>query len=55
MIMVVEKKNHLACHGIFDSMDRAERFLREVIPGYVKRGYFIDKTLKPDDFMIVDQ
>lgn len=56
MIKIVEKSNHLAVHGLFDSMDRAERHLKEVIPVYVNRGYFMDKTLKADDFMIlVDQ
>ena len=53
-IKIVEKKNRHAVHGIFDSMPRAERHLNEVIPTYVQRGYFMDKTLKADDFMILE-
>lgn len=55
MIAIVEKRNHLAIHGLFDSRDRAERHLREVIPTYVARGYFSDKTLTADDFMIYSE
>lgn len=50
---IVEKKNHLAVHGIFDSRERAERHLNEVIPTYVEAGYFMDKTLCADDFKIL--
>lgn len=52
---LVEKRNHNAVHGIFDSRDRAERHLREVIPGYVARGYFMDKTLTADDFEVIQK
>ncbi len=52
-IRIVERKTPLAVHGIFDSLDRAERHLREVIPLYVQRGYFMDKTLIPEDFTIL--
>lgn len=52
-IKIVEKKNRHAVHGIFDSRERAERHLREIIPRYVARGYFMDKTLRADDFEIV--
>lgn len=49
---IVEKKNNLAVHGYFDSRDRAERHLSETIPEYVRRSYFMDKTLTPSDFEI---
>ena len=49
---IVEKRNPLALHGIFDSRERAERHLREVIPEYVARSYFMDKTLTADDFEV---
>ncbi len=52
-IRIVERKDPLAVHGLFDSLDRAERHLREVIPLYVQRGYFMDKTLMPEDFIIL--
>lgn len=54
MIKIVEKNNRLAVHGIFDTPERAERHLREIIPVYVARGYFADKTLRPEDFIIFD-
>jgi hypothetical protein len=51
-IKIVEKKNHLAVHGLFDSYERAEWFLHHVVPEYVAKGYYMDKTLKADDFTI---
>lgn len=51
---LVEKQNHLAVHGLFDSLERAERHLRETIPGYVACGYFMDKTLRADSFEIIE-
>lgn len=49
---IVEKKNPLAVHGLFNTRERAERHLREIIPVYVTRGYFMDKTLKTEDFIV---
>jgi len=54
MWKLVEKKNPLALHALFDTKERAERHLREVIPDYCRRGLFMDKTLQPDDFVIVE-
>lgn len=53
--MIVEKKNHLAVHGLFDSKERAEKFLKETIPVHCARGYHMDKTLTPTDFVIVNK
>lgn len=53
MYKLVEKTNRHAVHGIFDSLERAENHLANVIPEYVKRGYFIDKTLTADSFTII--
>jgi len=53
MIKIVEKKDRLAVHGIFDSIERAENHLKNVIPVYCEKGYYMDKTLKPNDFEIV--
>jgi hypothetical protein len=50
---LVEKNNHNALHAIFDCYERAERHLKQVIPDYVSRGYFMDKTLTPDSFEII--
>lgn len=51
---IVEKKNPLAVHALFDSLQRAERHLNEVIPEYVKRGFFMDKTLTENCFEITE-
>ena len=51
---IVEKDNPLAVHGLFDRLDRAERHLKEEIPFYCARGYFMDKTLTPESFEIVE-
>jgi hypothetical protein len=53
MWAIVEKDNHLALHGLFDCLQRAERHLTEIIPDYVTRGYFMDKSLRADSFEIV--
>lgn len=49
---IVEKADRLAVHGIFDRLERAEQHLREVIPVYVARGYFDNKSLTADSFVI---
>ena len=54
-IKLVEKNNHLAVHGLFDSRERAEHHLAVNIPVYVARRYFMDKTLKPDSFEIIEE
>ena len=53
-IKIVEKKNHLAVHAIFDTMERAENHLKNIIPVYVSKSYFMDKSLSADDFMILE-
>lgn len=50
---MVEKKNHLAVHAVFSSQSGGERFLKDVVPNYIKRGLYSDKTLTVDDFEIV--
>lgn len=53
--LLVEKTNHNAVHGLFDDADRAKKHLKEVIPTYVERGYFSDKTLTSDSFEIIER
>ena len=48
-----EKKNPLALHGIFGTRERAENHLTNVVPVYVAKGFFSDKSLRADDFEIV--
>ncbi len=50
---LVEKKNHLAVHGYFGSKERAEKHLRETIPVYVSKGFFMDKSLTVNDFEVI--
>lgn len=53
VIKIVEKKNKRATHGIFDTIERAENHLKNIIPVYCAKGYFMDKTLMPDDFEVI--
>ncbi len=52
---MVEKKNHNALHGIFGSMESAQKNLRELKPDECKRGMFMDKTLTPESFEIIEK
>lgn len=53
MYKIVEKANHLAVHGLYDTLERAEWGLRVRIPDYVERGFYMDKTLTKDSFEII--
>lgn len=55
MFALVEKHNHNAVHGLFDSAERAQWHLQNIIPDYCKKGFFMDKTLTPESFEVVDQ
>lgn len=50
---IVEKNNHHAVHAICDTEERAKAWIHEKAPVYCEKGYFTDKTLTPDSFMIV--
>jgi hypothetical protein len=51
---MVEKSNPLAVHGYFISREAAEKFLRDTVPDYCRRGYYMDKSLVPESFAIVE-
>lgn len=52
--ILVEKNNHLAVHALFgQNKAAAEKHLKETIPVYCQKGYFMDKTLTPESFEIV--
>lgn len=51
--LVVEKRNHLAVHGIFTCKELAENHIEKTIPEYVKKGFFMDKTLTANDFEVI--
>jgi hypothetical protein len=52
---IVEKQNHLAVHGLFDTMERAQWHLSVNIPTYCVNGFFMDKTLTPDSFEVIHE
>lgn len=52
---IVEKRNHRAVHALFYTRERAEVFLREIVPTYVARGYYADKTLTAADFEVIER
>ena len=52
---IVEKANHLAVHGIFDTQERAAKHLTKTIPMYCAKGYFMDKSLLPTSFEIMER
>ena len=49
---VVEKRNHLAVHAYCSYIEWAEQWIKEKAPIYCAEGYFMDKTLTPDSFII---
>jgi len=53
MWKIVERRNELACHGHFHSEDSADFNLTEVIPIICSLGLFMDKTLTPEDFIVI--
>ena len=53
MFKIVEKRNHNAIHCICDSLESAELWINEKAVEYCQKGYFMDKTLTPNDFEIV--
>jgi hypothetical protein len=50
--LVVEKQNNLAVHAICETLDRAQNWISVKAPEYVRKGYFMDKTLTSDSFTI---
>jgi len=53
MFKIVEKNNRLAVHCICDSLERAKHWLYVKAPFYADNGYFMDKTLNADSFIII--
>ena len=49
---VVERNNPLAVHAYCSCKERAEQWIKEKAPIYCDKGYFMDKTLTPDSFII---
>jgi hypothetical protein len=53
MYKIIEKANPLAVHALCDNLESANRWLTVNALEYVKRGFFMDKTLTPDSFTAV--
>lgn len=53
MFKVVEKTNQNAVHALCDTLERAQHWIDVKAAHYARLGYFIDKTLKPESFMII--
>lgn len=53
MYKIVEKNNPLAVHCLCDSLERAQHWIDVKAVEYCLNGYFMDKTLTPESFMIV--
>lgn len=53
MFKVVEIKNPLAIHALCDTLERAQYWIDVKSKEYARLGYFMDKTLNPNSFMII--
>ena len=53
MYRIVEKQNPLAVHCLCDSLERAQHWINVKAVEYCLKGYFMDKTLTPESFMVV--
>lgn len=51
---LTEKENHSAIHGLFDYKETAEKFLKEVVPKYVARSYYMNKALTAGSFEVIE-
>lgn len=49
---IIEKDNPLAVHALCSTYESALRWLTVNAPEYCAKGYFMDKTLTPDSFII---
>ena len=52
---VVEKKNPFHLHAICSTRESAERWIKELAPEYCAKGFFMDKTLTPESFEIIER
>ena len=51
---VVLKADRNFVMALFSSRRGAEEYLATTLPGYIAKGYLMDKTLKAEDFEVVD-
>ena len=55
MFYIIEKKNPLALHAVCETLEEAQFWVDKKAPEYCLRGYFMDKTLTPNDFEIINK
>jgi hypothetical protein len=55
MYAIIEKNNPLALHAICDSLDRAQHWIAVKAVEYCAKGYFMNKSITPDSFTIVER
>lgn len=51
---IIEKANPRAVHAHCYSLESAKRWIEVNAPEYCARGYFMDKTLTPGSFTILE-
>lgn len=54
MYKIIEKNNQLAVHAHCATLESAQRWIAVKAVEYCLKGYFMDKTLTPDSFTIVE-
>lgn len=52
---VVEKGNPFHVHAICSTRASAERWIKELAPEYCAKGFFMDKSLTPYSFEIIER
>jgi hypothetical protein len=52
---IIEKENPLHVHAHCSSKESAQRWLDNNAVEYCAKGYFMDKTLVPTDFMMIER
>lgn len=52
MFKIIEKQNPLAVHAHCSTRESAQRWIDVNAPEYVRKGYFMDKSLTADSFTI---
>jgi non-ribosomal peptide synthetase component E (peptide arylation enzyme) len=53
--IIVEKKNHLAVHAHCSTLESANHWIEALAPQYCAKGYFMDKTLTPSCFEVIER
>lgn len=55
MFKVIEKDHPLHVHAICSSLASAQQWIAELAPQYCAKGYFMNKSLTPESFVVIKQ